>query len=346
VGKRVAITFPQTPRAMAWRRVADHISRFLVENGVEVRWGDVFTYISMVLFDKWISIDTADMTHMLLAYSYRWFTKNLVFYVVTEGRPYGAPFKVCPYISKIYTPSQFSKEMLKKYLNVEAEVVPHGIDPDEYANVNQTLVNNIREKYKGKILAFYPCFNDPRKNIDFTLETWAEIIWEVPEAILLLNTNPTGYWNIPALMEKLKKENPAIEKHVVLTRGEQPLPFQELLAYYHACDLLLFSSTCEGFGYPILEAYACGKPVLALDTFGVNELVRDGETGLLVKTEPPSELTAIGKHFLIRRPDREDYIKKTITMLTDEELRRKLGENAKKEVEKYHFRKVYKVFLL
>jgi glycosyltransferase involved in cell wall biosynthesis len=102
---------------------------------------------------------------------------------------------------------------------------------------------------------------------------------------------------------------------------------------------------CEGFGYYILEAYACGKPVLALDTFGVNELVKDGETGLLVKTEPPSELTAIGKHFLIRRPDREDYIKKTITLLADEELRRKLGENAKKEVEKYHFRKVYKVFL-
>jgi len=342
---RVAITFPTSPRAMAWRRVAEHISRLLVENSVEVRWGDVFTYLSTVVFDRWISIDTADMVHMLLAYSYRWFTKDLVFYVVTEGRPSGAPFQVPPFISKIYTPSNFSRDMLKKYLNVDAEVLPHAIDPDEYANVDQKLVKNIREKYSGKILAFYPCFNDPRKNIDFTLEAWSEIVWDVPEAVLLLNCNPNGYWNIPALIEKLKHGNPAIEKHVILTRGEQPLPFQELLAYYHACDLLLFPSQSEGYGYPIIEAYACSKPVLALDTFGVNELVRDGETGLLAKTEPPSEFTWGVKHFLIRRAIREDFIKKAIALLTDEELRRKLGENARKEVEKYHYRKLYKAFI-
>jgi phosphatidylinositol alpha-1,6-mannosyltransferase len=52
----------------------------------------------------------------------------------------------------------------------------------------------------------------------------------------------------------------------------------------------------EGFGVVYLEAGACGKPVVAGDSGGVRDAVRDGETGLLVDPEDPVAVAdAIGK---------------------------------------------------
>jgi glycosyltransferase involved in cell wall biosynthesis len=39
----------------------------------------------------------------------------------------------------------------------------------------------------------------------------------------------------------------------------------ELIALYHACDIVVYVSTAEGFGMPILEAQAVGRPVLTAD---------------------------------------------------------------------------------
>lgn len=343
----IAITFPLIPRAMAWHKVARHIMKLAYEMGIETRIGDIFTYFSPRVFERWISIDGADLVHLSMIGVYKMFSKELYLYLVTEGKPQGAPFKPAPLYSKIYTPSNFSRTMLKKWLNVDAEVIPHAIDLEEYRNVDQSLVKRIREQYGDRLLAFYPCFNDPRKNIPFVLNTWKRILWEV-EAQLLLNANPIGYWNIPSIIERLERENPGIKKYITLTRGMNPLPFNELLAYYHACDVVLFPSLSEGYGMPVVEAYACGKPVLALDTFGINELVVDGVTGLLVKTVREYEMPdpyMPGKVFYMREPDPEDYVKKLVSLLTDEDLRMKLGSNAWKEAEKYDFRKLYVPFV-
>ena len=342
---RVALTFPFSTRAMAWRVVAEDITDLLRSNGCEVRWGDIYTYFSPVGFDRWISVDGADLQHLSMISAYKLFSKELILYVVAEGKPAGAPFTPVKLYSRIYTPSRFSRDMLKKWLGVDAEIMPHGINLAKYRNVDENKVREIRRKYEGKILAFYPCFNDPRKNIEFLIKTWCDIAWEVPEAHLLLNTKPIGYWNIPLLLEKYGKLNPSLEKHVTLTRGSDPIPFSQLLAYYHACDLLIFPSSSEGFGYPVLEAFSCGKPVLILDTFGVNELVEDGRTGLVVKTvetyEMPDPYTP-GKTFVMRSPDPVDFIEKTVKLLTDPALRRRLGRNARREAEKYDYRRVYK----
>lgn len=59
----------------------------------------------------------------------------------------------------------------------------------------------------------------------------------------------------------------------------------DLLQAYRDCDALLFPSRLEGFGYTVCEAMACGKPVITSDNSSLAEIVRDGETGLLCKTD-------------------------------------------------------------
>lgn len=53
--------------------------------------------------------------------------------------------------------------------------------------------------------------------------------------------------------------------------------------HYHRGQILLFPSKLEGLGLPLPEAMACGLPVIATDAPPMNEFIRHGRTGLLVR---------------------------------------------------------------
>lgn len=55
----------------------------------------------------------------------------------------------------------------------------------------------------------------------------------------------------------------------------------QLIQEYRTCDAVLVPSRYEGFGYTALEAMACGKPVVGFRCGAVDEVVVEGETGLL-----------------------------------------------------------------
>jgi len=62
-----------------------------------------------------------------------------------------------------------------------------------------------------------------------------------------------------------------------------PMPHHEMPAYLNAADLAIFPTRREGFGQILIEAQACGVPVVASRVGGVPEAVEDGVTGLLVR---------------------------------------------------------------
>ncbi len=63
-------------------------------------------------------------------------------------------------------------------------------------------------------------------------------------------------------------------------------PHEELATCYQAADLFLFASETETQGLVLAEAAACGLPAVAVSAPGSDEVVRDGETGLLTKGDP------------------------------------------------------------
>jgi glycosyltransferase involved in cell wall biosynthesis len=89
-----------------------------------------------------------------------------------------------------------------------------------------------------------------------------------------------------------------------------------LSAYYRACDLFVAPSLYESCGFIYLEAMSYAKPVIGCAVGGVPEAVEDGVTGLLVKPEDPSALSA-----------------SIIRLLQDKALRRVMGEAARRRVE-------------
>ena len=63
--------------------------------------------------------------------------------------------------------------------------------------------------------------------------------------------------------------------------------------YYNAADLLVHPSFVEAFGLVLIEAMACGKPVLAFDIPPMNEIIDNGISGLLTKPSVESLTEAL-----------------------------------------------------
>ena len=97
---------------------------------------------------------------------------------------------------------------------------------------------------------------------------------------------------------------------------------QELPAFYNLASVYVGASRraerlgVEGFGISLVEASACGLPVVAGNSGGIPDAVRDGETGFLVPPEDPAAFA--------------DAI---CRVLADGALARRLGENGRRAVE-------------
>jgi glycosyltransferase involved in cell wall biosynthesis len=92
---------------------------------------------------------------------------------------------------------------------------------------------------------------------------------------------------------------------------------EDLAEWYHRSNLFLFPSRHEGMPNAVLEAMASGLPVVATRIAGNEELVLDGETGLLVHPEDVQSL--------------RDALR---TLLADERLRERLGRASRQRVGK------------
>ena len=94
---------------------------------------------------------------------------------------------------------------------------------------------------------------------------------------------------------------------------------EKLIQCYKQSNLFLFPSRHEGMPNAVLEAMASGLPVIASKIAGNEELVMDGETGFLVKTENIEELRSALRN-----------------LLTDSSLRQKMGAASRQRVEQFY----------
>jgi glycosyltransferase involved in cell wall biosynthesis len=72
----------------------------------------------------------------------------------------------------------------------------------------------------------------------------------------------------------------------------------ELLETYQKSDILFFASTYEGFGLPIIEAQACGIPVITSNFGSMQEITENGQSAHLVDPTSVPEITA-GIHKIV-----------------------------------------------
>lgn len=106
-------------------------------------------------------------------------------------------------------------------------------------------------------------------------------------------------------------------KEALVTPGN--LSEQEKAAYFLASDLYVLPTRYEGFGIPLLEAMSAGCPVISSNIPVIDELIKDGENGLLTPPEDPATLAQT-----------------IIRALQDKELRQRLVEGGRQTVAAYY----------
>jgi glycosyltransferase involved in cell wall biosynthesis len=120
-----------------------------------------------------------------------------------------------------------------------------------------------------------------RKNLAITLRAYARARQGGAAAYSLVFVGVKG-WKYADIFKTLAELG--LEDHVFFLGH---VPDADLPALYSGAGMLVFLSQYEGFGYPPLEAFACGTPVLAARSSSLPEVV--GEAGLLV---PPEDVDA------------------------------------------------------
>ena len=125
---------------------------------------------------------------------------------------------------------------------------------------------------------------EPRKNVATLVRAYAELrrMNHVSHTLVLAGARGWQYEPIFALVREL-----GLQKHVWFPGF---IPAEEQALWYTAADVFAYPSLYEGFGLPVLEAMACGTPVVASNSSSLPEVV--GEAGVLVE---PTNVRALAE---------------------------------------------------
>jgi glycosyltransferase involved in cell wall biosynthesis len=122
----------------------------------------------------------------------------------------------------------------------------------------------------------------PHKGQRHLVDAAALVVKQVPDARVVI----AGEGELRASLERQIRER-HLEKHVFLA-GFRP----DILSVHKGFDIFVMSSVTEGLGTSLLDAMACGKPVVATTAGGMPEVVADGESGILVPPRDDAALAA------------------------------------------------------
>ncbi len=160
----------------------------------------------------------------------------------------------------IFVASSVTKQSLLE-IGVKPEkisVIPYGAPVESFQPQPKTD-DCFRTLFVGRV--------SPRKGVHYLLQAWQEL--KLPDAELVLvgsSLFPTGW----------------LEKYKHICRHISSVPHLLLNNYYSSANILVFPSLVEGFGLVILEAMACGIPVITTPNTGGPDILTDGVEGFIV----------------------------------------------------------------
>lgn len=166
-------------------------------------------------------------------------------------------------VDLIIADSNTTKDDINKFLDIPIEKIKviylapaSDFKPQDDDKINETLAKyKIRKPYILSVAT-----QEPRKNIQKLLDVFGKIIENRPEVSLVLS----GKYGWGSGFHQ--------PQNVIWT---DYVPQEDLVALYCGCRVFVYPSLYEGFGLPILEAMACGAPVVTSNNSSMAEIAKD-----------------------------------------------------------------------
>jgi glycosyltransferase involved in cell wall biosynthesis len=202
------------------------------------------------------------------------------------GSPYGTehlfyrlPIAGLKHADHLIANSQYTKQCVVEHLGIAPEkitVVHLGIEHERFRP--QPVPAAIRESYglpEGRRYLIYVGSEDPRKNLVTLVRALAQLRRELPDVDLIKVGRSHFDRERQRLIELAIQLGVRTAIHFL-----EDVPEDDLPLLYSLADLCVMPSLYEGFGFPVLEAMACGTPVVYAHAGSLPEIA--GKAGMPV----------------------------------------------------------------
>ncbi len=206
--------------------------------------------------------------------------------------------------SHVITISEYSKQEIEKHFGISAEkisVIPLGVDERWFRSIAAGTMESTLSRY-GLPENFFLSVGtlQPRKNIGRVIDAYCSLPPGIKNEVPLVIVGRAG-WQCDEIVEALSSES--YGNSVVWLKH---LPDDDLLALMKAATALVFPSLYEGFGLPVLEAFAAGTPVITSNRTSLPEVA--GDAALLVDPMDISSISAAMQR-LLEEPSLADILR-------------------------------------
>lgn len=219
----------------------------------------------------------------------------------------------CRRARRVIAVSQATADDVTRLIGVppgRIDVIPHGVDHARFRPLPPDQVAGWRQAsgLPSHFILFVGTL-EPRKNLTRLIEAFAQVRTKDPQLKLVVAGGKGWYYG--EIFDRVQTLSLA---EAVIFPGF--VPPEELPLWYNSAAAFIYPSTYEGFGLPLLEAMACGTPVVAANTSCLPEVVADA--GLLVSPDDPDDMALALIH-----------------LLSDAGRRAELSERGKARAQKY-----------
>jgi glycosyltransferase involved in cell wall biosynthesis len=190
---------------------------------------------------------------------------------------------------KIITVSKFERDRIAKFFGIENDMrltaVYNGVSEKFKPITDQNELQRVKEKYQLPDCFFFFLGNtDPKKNTRGTLKAFSDFLKQTGGDFKLVMLD----YDLNELKKLLNEiGNPDLIDQIILTGY---VVNSDLPSIYCQSELFLYPSLRESFGLPMLEAMACGVPVITSCTSSMPEVA--GEAAFIVDPYKPEEITS------------------------------------------------------
>lgn len=179
---------------------------------------------------------------------------------------------ICKHADVIMTVSENTKKDIIKFFNIPSSkihVAYNGVNEDLSPVAKPKAKDYVLAKYGIKSYIFYIGYlSHPQKNLIYLIDEFANFLKFKPD-LQLVFAGPKGK-EADLILSRIKEKN--IENNFFYL-GK--VDFGDLRYLYSACEVFCFPSIYEGFGMPVLEAMACGAPVITSNVSSLPEIMND-----------------------------------------------------------------------
>jgi L-malate glycosyltransferase len=206
----------------------------------------------------------------------------------------------------ILSTSRIMAEETGKYTRKEVRVIPFGIDLSEFKPLRSLKRQHSKQIVIGSIKNIETIYGT-----EYLIRAFKITHERSPDYDLRLMIIGDGSQRKD--MERLVSRLGLSDR--VLFTGR--IEYRKIVLYHNRIDIFVNISLQESFGVSVLEASACGKPVIASNVGGLPEVLLHGKTGLLVPPVDPAATAAALIRLVRNRPLRQKMGKAGIRFVRD-----------------------------